>query len=309
LLILDESKASNKIFQSFSQFSSKQNILSKDLLITRPNDLKYQLDKLDSIYAAIILKFINANDSYGIRKVSLQFESSAGNLPNFDLYSCIGKLLEMHHFEINFQSINFFFSIFLKSLLRRVYRDSHRNFLLRYIYDNIRRNQVNSVTLVVDNSRREWKSNCLDNYKELYFSLESIVQSINNLEEKFHQSLFFYHFIDVSNYLSIPIYFCGIVLIVLIISSFIHVSEYYKVSKDKTLTFMLYQQTLSFFGIGSNYYSYQSFGDIFDKLQSLPLFISLGFEDVSFCYIYGLTKVLFLFLGRFQNIKIFTISS
>jgi hypothetical protein len=154
---------------------------------------------------------------------------------------------------------------------------------------------------LVDNSGREWKSQGLDNYKELYYSLESIVQSINNLEEKFHQSLFFYHFIGVSSYLTISIYFCGIFIIILTVASFISATELAKIHRDKTLALMFYKQITCFFGTGPKFYLFHSLGDIYDKLLSVGLLVSFGFEDVSFCYMYGFVKLLSLSLASIKR--------
>ena len=128
-----------------------------------------------------------------------------------------------------------------------------------------------------------------------------MIQSINNLEEKFHQSLFFYHLIGISNYLSISIYFCGILIIILALASFMNVTELSKIPRDKTLFFMLYQQIIFFFGMGTKFYSGQNLGDIYDKLLSIEFLISFGFEDVSFCYMFGIIKLISLFVSYIKS--------
>jgi hypothetical protein len=131
MILLDESIVSEKILQAFSKFSRMQNILSKDLLIMQSNNLKEEIDKLDSTYAAVQIKFVNKDDTHSIRGVFLQFETATGNLPNFDLFSCVNKILEIHQFKVKFQNMKIPFLIFFNSLLRRIYWEQSRNFLMR----------------------------------------------------------------------------------------------------------------------------------------------------------------------------------
>lgn len=108
-----------------------QNILSKDLVVVQPNHLNVEFEKLDSIYANIHIRFVNNDDSHSIRGIFLQFETDTGNLPNFDLFSCVSKILEIHQFKIKFQDMEIMVLSFFKSLLRRINWDPNRNFLMR----------------------------------------------------------------------------------------------------------------------------------------------------------------------------------
>lgn len=288
---MEDSQVSKRFKEALNDFVFRQNNLSKDILILNRIDkasLK-NIKKMDNIYTSIRIKFLDSFNEGYINKVYLKFDSKKGNLPNFDLVNTTIKLLKMRNFDVSLKKVSFISSS-IGCFFRKLFAENEDTYLSE--------ERINSISLVIDN-RRVWKDLEKRSMDDLYSTIESLVQSLNNLEERFHQSLFFYQLIDTNYFLKITTYFLG--TLILCIPFFIHIISLLfreKYTEDDLIVIIL-MSLLSICGSsGNELMIYEVIktnkGNLWELIISLEILITLAFKDISSCYLFGLTKIILM---------------
>jgi len=165
-----------------------------------------------SITAGLVLKF----NKYKMNIFNLKLEGFNGQLPNLDLFNTVVRLIGKHQFASTINGMTFKelrqydFFLYLRSTMNMVKQQfwgqssgNHAAFL---------RHKVECLTLETDFDDNFYS---YDGRKSGGKIVEHVLRSLNNLEERFHQSFFFYLLPGLQRYISIGLYMPPLGLIVL----------------------------------------------------------------------------------------------
>ncbi|XP_003707027.1 glycosylphosphatidylinositol anchor attachment 1 [Megachile rotundata] len=223
---------------AFAKFCRKQKYWAKDIifLITEHEQLGIQawLDayhgvtsgsegvlisgdltgRAGSIQAAINLEL----HSMKISSIDVKVEGLNGQLPNLDLFNLAQNMIAKEGIR---QSVQKRFDIKYKNKLKNWWY--HFNTLLMMIstqatgiptgnHGLFHRFGIEAVTL--EGFEKPGQQNSERNFYQVGCIVESIVRSLNNLLERFHQSYFFYLLPSTDTYVSIGLYIRSLVLII-----------------------------------------------------------------------------------------------
>ncbi|XP_029052423.1 glycosylphosphatidylinositol anchor attachment 1 protein [Osmia bicornis bicornis] len=223
---------------AFAKFCRKQKYWAKDIifLITEHEQLGIQawLDayhgvtsgskgvlmagdlsgRAGSIQAAINLEL----HSMKISSIDVKVEGLNGQLPNLDLFNLAQNMIAKEGIR---QSVQRRFDVKYKNKIKNWWY--HFNTLLMMIstqatgiptgnHGLFHRFGIEAITL--EGFEKPGQQNSERNFYQVGRIVESIVRSLNNLLERFHQSYFFYLLPSTDTYISIGLYIRSLVLII-----------------------------------------------------------------------------------------------
>ncbi|CAL7943658.1 unnamed protein product [Xylocopa violacea] len=233
-----DTAASIALLLAFAKFCRKQKYWAKDIifLITEHEQLGMQawLDayhevtsgnegvlisgdlpgRAGAIQAAINLELHSMKISY----IDVKVEGLNGRLPNLDLFNLAQNMIAMEGIQQSFQRR---FDVKYKNKFKNWWY--HFNTLLMMIttqatgiptgnHGLFHRFGIEAITL--EGFEKPGQQNSDGNFYQVGCVVESIIRSLNNLLERFHQSYFFYLLPSTDTYISIGLYIRSLVLII-----------------------------------------------------------------------------------------------
>ncbi|CAD6209732.1 GSCOCG00010820001-RA-CDS [Cotesia congregata] len=181
----------------------------EDVLI--PGDLS---GRAGSIQAAINLELHAMKISY----IDVKVEGLNGQLPNLDLFNLAQNMIKKEEIRRSFQQK---FDIYHRDKFKRwwYYFNTLSSMILTQAtgvptgnHGLFHRYGIEAITL--EGFERTHERGNEANFNQLGRVVESIIRSLNNLLERFHQSFFFYLLPSTDRYISIGLYMPSLVLIV-----------------------------------------------------------------------------------------------
>jgi hypothetical protein len=205
-LVLDRSILGNVLFHAFEKYGRGQRIFEKDVLLLRDDFVQtaahmemspFESNLENPISAVIVTVEGDKNLLGAIDRVDLEYTSWTGALPNLDLIACFQKIAQEQKLAITTPT---------KSSLHPLLGSIQKRFGASPVLSRLIEAQVDCIHLRVT-MRRDWRGVALhDDVRHLYRALESTLHSLNSLEERLHQSYFFYILTSMDSFLPISHY-------------------------------------------------------------------------------------------------------